>query len=333
MARRVVLAVAVLLGCGMLMSAFVPFSPMAIRPADQQPAALGTAMTPDDRIVLPSGCCILHCDSNVAIAEGQNCSSSNNQSLNMLSYTLHGSNAHRVAGWSIKEWLKFIGSLGVGAKFVFQVGSFGAFLDEVLPLLKGMDPHQAQQWQGVTAEARRCNVDKLKEAYVEQLSAGTLRIIHTAVTDVCHASTLKFVVPSPAFSGGNEKFKWKFGTGTIKDSENGQKMQTWGEGQLEELEVPCGTTDYVMRFGNVPESPEFVQVDAESHDAHILTGIDFTKFSPKLIRWESLPNMEKKDILLDKLYSHGYVTIKTDVGADPSAVRPDVLFAAVGMTV
>eukprot|EP00959_Pyramimonas_sp_CCMP1952_P153590 3213797-Pyramimonas_sp.AAC.1 len=60
MARRVVLAVAVLLGCGMLMSAFVPFSPMAIRPADQQPAALGTAMTPDDRIVLPSGCCILH---------------------------------------------------------------------------------------------------------------------------------------------------------------------------------------------------------------------------------------------------------------------------------
>ncbi|CAK0904230.1 unnamed protein product [Prorocentrum cordatum] len=110
-------------------------------------------------------------------------------------------------------------------------------------------------------------------------------------------------------------------------------MQTWGKDQWEELEVPCGTTDHVMRLGNVPESPDFVQVDAESHDAHILIGIDFTKFSPKLIRWESLPNMEKKDTLLDKLYSHGYVTIKTGVGADPFAVRQDVLFAAVGTTV
>ncbi|CAK0904225.1 unnamed protein product [Prorocentrum cordatum] len=195
MARRVVIAVfAALLGCGMLMSAFVPFSPMAIRPADQQPAALGTAMTPDDRIVLPRGCCILNCDSHVAIAEGQNCSSSNNESLKILSYTLHDSNAHRVAGWNIQGWLKFIGSHGVGAKFVFQVGSFGAFLDEVLPLLKSMDPYQAQQWQGVIAEANRYNVDKLKEAYVEQLSAGTLRIINTAVADVCHTPTLKFVI-------------------------------------------------------------------------------------------------------------------------------------------
>ncbi|CAK0895487.1 unnamed protein product [Prorocentrum cordatum] len=157
-----------------------------------------------------------------------------------------------------------------------------------------MDPYQAQLLDGVIAEANRYNVDKLKEVYVEQLSAGTRLIINTAVADICHISTLKSVVPSPAFWEGNEKIKWKFGTGTIKDSENGQKMQTWGEGQWEVLEVPCGTTDYVMRLANVPESPDFVQVDAESHDARILTGIDFTKFSPKLIRWESLQSWRRK---------------------------------------
>ncbi|CAK0855928.1 unnamed protein product [Prorocentrum cordatum] len=154
----------------MLTYAFAPSSPMAIRPAAQPPAALGTALALDDRIVLQSGRCILRCGSNVATAEGQNCSSSSkNQSLEMLHDPLHVSNAHRVVGWSIKEWLKFIGPHGAGVKFAFQAVSSGARLDKMRPSLKGMDPNQAQQWQGATAEANRHNVDTLKVLLMLQM--------------------------------------------------------------------------------------------------------------------------------------------------------------------
>lgn len=285
-----------------------------------------------------SGCCLLGCakqpdGSSPVTLDEHSCHQSKNQKLVNLYDALHaknedGSYKNQIAArnWDIGEWLQFLGDHEKGPKYVFQVGSYGKDLDEVYPLLTQLD-----QWHGVIAEASPYNIDKLKVVYADELSKGKLQLIHSAVTDVCKNATLNFIAPNaPYWEKQPANMRWKLGTGSVKDSIVGDNMMKWGTEEWQEFKVPCSTTTAVMDRGNVPNSPDFVQVDAEAHDARILMGIDFNKFNPKVIRWESLGEMHAQGdvpLLLDKLFSNGYVTIQQST-KDPFAVRADVLFTA-----
>merc|ERR1719230_1265215 len=103
-------------------------------------------------MALWSGCCLLGCNVSESWApshttlEEHNCRNSKNQSLAELYDMLHGPNDNRIAEWEIQDWLNFVEDQRNGAKYVFQVGSYGADLDEVYPLLKKSGEHQTQEW-------------------------------------------------------------------------------------------------------------------------------------------------------------------------------------------
>lgn len=203
----------------------------------------------------------------------------------------------------------FAGAEGV---FCVQVGSNDGVQGDPLHALFKERP----SWRGLFVEPVPALFARLKASYP---NTNRYSFANVAISD--RDATMKFysVAESARSQFGASLPYWFDQLGSF----NREHILRHLDGRLEpyivEIDVKAVTLDSLLRANGV-ESVDLLHSDTEGHDFVVISGLDFSRFSPRAILYEHRHLSEddqKKALAL--LEAHGYVS--TQFEGDTLAVR------------